>query len=49
MVGRMCSSSMGRGNYYPTVLGQDPVAQTDSAVGAINTAIPIAVLSEMIG
>jgi hypothetical protein len=35
----------GGGNYYPTVLDQDPIAQTDSAVGAINTAIPIPLLA----
>lgn len=33
------------GSYYSTVLDQDPVAQSDSVVGAINTAIPISVLS----
>jgi hypothetical protein len=33
------------GSYYPTVLDEDPVAQNDSAVGAINTAIPITVLA----
>jgi len=39
------SASMEGGNYYPTVLDQDPVAQNDSAVGAINTAISITVLA----
>jgi hypothetical protein len=33
------------GSYYPTVLDQDPVAQNDSAAGAINTSIPITVLA----
>ena len=33
------------GSYYPTVLAQDPVAQDDSAVGAINASSPIIVLA----
>jgi hypothetical protein len=35
----------GLGNYYPTTLDQNPVAQSDSAVCAINKSIQIAVLA----
>jgi Big-like domain-containing protein/VCBS repeat protein len=35
----------GLGNYYPTTLDQNPVAQNDSAVCAINKSIQIAVLA----
>lgn len=32
-------------NYYSTVLAQDPVAQNDTVVGAVNTAIQVSVLA----